>query len=54
MEMRLERMGAVGHTADVLEAQLREQKVPWLIPIRQWILTVGLQYGLTAEWRKGV
>jgi hypothetical protein len=27
METRLERMGAVGHTADVLEAQLREQKV---------------------------
>ncbi|XP_021932649.1 dystrophin-like, partial [Zootermopsis nevadensis] len=26
MEMRLERMGSVGHTADVLEAQLREQK----------------------------
>ncbi|XP_069695333.1 dystrophin, isoforms A/C/F/G/H isoform X7 [Periplaneta americana] len=26
METRLERMGAVGHTADVLEAQLREQK----------------------------
>lgn len=27
METRLERMRAVGHTADVLEAQLREQKV---------------------------
>lgn len=27
MEMRLERTGAVGHTADVLEAQLRDQKV---------------------------
>lgn len=27
METRLERMAAVGHTADVLEAQLREQKV---------------------------
>jgi hypothetical protein len=27
METRFERMGAVGHTADVLEAQLREQKV---------------------------
>ena len=27
MESRLERMGPVGHTADVLEAQLREQKV---------------------------
>lgn len=27
METRLERMGPVGHTADVLEAQLREQKV---------------------------
>jgi hypothetical protein len=27
MEARLERMGPVGHTADVLEAQLREQKV---------------------------
>ncbi|XP_046399571.1 dystrophin, isoforms A/C/F/G/H-like isoform X4 [Ischnura elegans] len=26
MEARLERMGSVGHTADVLEAQLREQK----------------------------
>ncbi|XP_075226861.1 dystrophin isoform X2 [Lycorma delicatula] len=26
METRLERMGTVGHTADVLEAQLREQK----------------------------
>ncbi|XP_065223364.1 dystrophin, isoforms A/C/F/G/H-like isoform X4 [Planococcus citri] len=26
MEMRFERMAAVGHTADVLEAQLREQK----------------------------
>ncbi|XP_049955396.1 dystrophin-like [Schistocerca serialis cubense] len=26
METRLERMAAVGHTADVLEAQLREQK----------------------------
>ncbi|XP_034253175.1 dystrophin isoform X3 [Thrips palmi] len=26
MEMRLDRMGAVGHTADVLEAQLRDQK----------------------------
>ncbi|KAK7862511.1 hypothetical protein R5R35_005931 [Gryllus longicercus] len=26
METRLARMGAVGHTADVLEAQLREQK----------------------------
>ncbi|KAK3925763.1 Dystrophin, isoform B, partial [Frankliniella fusca] len=26
MEARLERMGAVGHTADVLEAQLRDQK----------------------------
>ncbi|XP_065334491.1 dystrophin, isoforms A/C/F/G/H-like isoform X2 [Cloeon dipterum] len=26
MEARLERMGPVGHTADVLEAQLREQK----------------------------
>jgi hypothetical protein len=28
MDTRLERMGPVGHTADVLEAQLREQKVP--------------------------
>lgn len=28
MEARFERMTAVGHTADVLEAQLREQKVP--------------------------
>ena len=27
METRLERMRSVGHTADVLEAQLREQKV---------------------------
>lgn len=27
MEMRLQRVGSVGHTADVLEAQLREQKV---------------------------
>lgn len=27
METRLEKMRAVGHTADVLEAQLREQKV---------------------------
>lgn len=27
METRLDRMGAVGHTADVLEAQLRDQKV---------------------------
>lgn len=27
METRLERMSAVGHTADILEAQLREQKV---------------------------
>ena len=27
METRMERMGTVGHTADVLEAQLREQKV---------------------------
>lgn len=27
METRLDRMGTVGHTADVLEAQLREQKV---------------------------
>ncbi|XP_034253689.1 dystrophin-like [Thrips palmi] len=26
MEVRLDRMGAVGHTADVLEAQLRDQK----------------------------
>lgn len=29
METRLEKMRAVGHTADVLEAQLREQKVCW-------------------------
>jgi len=29
MEARMERMGPVGHTADVLEAQLREQKVNW-------------------------
>ena len=29
METRLEKMRAVGHTADVLEAQLREQKVRW-------------------------
>jgi hypothetical protein len=27
MEARMDRMGPVGHTADVLEAQLREQKV---------------------------
>lgn len=27
METRMDRMGTVGHTADVLEAQLREQKV---------------------------
>lgn len=27
METRLDRMVPVGHTADVLEAQLREQKV---------------------------
>ena len=27
METRLERMSSVGHTADILEAQLREQKV---------------------------
>lgn len=29
METRLDRMATVGHTADVLEAQLREQKVCW-------------------------
>ena len=33
METRLERMGTVGHTADVLEAQLREQKVNLIIII---------------------
>lgn len=32
METRLEKMQAVGHTADVLEAQLREQKVRWNFP----------------------
>lgn len=35
METRLERMGNVGHTADVLEAQLREQKVRVLNYIRR-------------------
>ncbi len=30
METRLERIAPVGHTADVLEAQLREQKVSHL------------------------
>lgn len=33
METRLERMGTVGHTADVLEAQLREQKVSKVISL---------------------
>ena len=39
METRLERMRAVGHTADVLEAQLREQKVrrkPSAIVAAEW------------------
>lgn len=31
MELRLTRMRSVGHTADVLEAQLREQKVWFFI-----------------------
>jgi len=36
METRLERMRAVGHTADVLAMQLEEQKV------RRWSLFVSL------------
>lgn len=48
METRLERMRAVGHTADVLEAQLREQKVRRTLSSRSSlprVIALALQVG---------
>lgn len=46
METRLDRMGTVGHTADVLEAQLREQKVSSFYP-RKYLKIFALKMKLT-------